>query len=120
MTPDERHQRKVRSSRPWARTVARVLRTKGTVCHLCGKQGATSADHVVPVSHGGTNDLANLEPVHPTCNTSRGNRSVQEARIRLTASAGPDPHPGWWHLHGHPSCCPHSEQWTDGMELRTA
>lgn len=31
--------------------VASVLRTYGTVCHLCRHDGADSADHLVPRSH---------------------------------------------------------------------
>lgn len=51
--------------------VALVLRVKGRTCHLCGLPGATTADHVVPHSHGGPNTLDNLEPAHQGCNSSR-------------------------------------------------
>lgn len=33
-----------------------------------------SLDHIVPVSHGGSNDLWNLRLTHLVCNLSRGNR----------------------------------------------
>lgn len=48
-----------------------VLATKGRTCHLCGLPGATSADHVIPWSHGGPNALENLEPAHQGCNSVR-------------------------------------------------
>ncbi|MEU2895238.1 HNH endonuclease signature motif containing protein [Streptomyces sp. NPDC006967] len=42
------------------------------VCALCGHAGATTADHDIPVSRGGTHALENLVPAHgaegcPTC-----------------------------------------------------
>lgn len=53
--------------------------TAETVCALCGKRltsnrRAWTADHIVPVSHGGSHDLANLQPAHAACNSGRGNR----------------------------------------------
>lgn len=57
--------------------VREVLATKGRTCHLCGQPGATTADHVIPWSHGGRNVLANLEPAHHGCNSARGNRSLR-------------------------------------------
>ncbi|WP_200209119.1 HNH endonuclease [Micromonospora coerulea] len=45
-------------------------------CWLCGRYGANTADHVTPLSRGGTNDLSNLKPAHKACNSGRGNRSA--------------------------------------------
>lgn len=63
---------------PWAGNARKrlalvrlVLAHKGRTCHLCGLPGATSADHVIPWAHGGRNVLANLEPVHCSCNSVR-------------------------------------------------
>jgi 5-methylcytosine-specific restriction endonuclease McrA len=58
--------------------VAHVLATKGRQCHLCGQPGATTADHLVPWSHGGPNTWANLEPAHQGCNSARGARTLVE------------------------------------------
>ncbi|MGO1385749.1 MAG: HNH endonuclease [Arachnia sp.] len=42
------------------------------ICHICGHDDADTADHVVPIARGGTNDITNLKPAHhgpcPTCN----------------------------------------------------
>jgi 5-methylcytosine-specific restriction endonuclease McrA len=46
----------------------------GTVCWLCGRDGADSADHVLPRSRGGSDALENLRPAHRACNSARGNR----------------------------------------------
>lgn len=70
-----------------------VLDEYGNVCHLCGKPGATTIDHIVPVVHGGDNSLDNLRPAHLSCNSSRGARSLEEWRrvhpIRDGARASP-------------------------------
>jgi 5-methylcytosine-specific restriction protein A len=47
------------------------------ICWLCGKHGANTVDHVIPLSHGGTNDISNLKPAHKRCNSSRGNRPAR-------------------------------------------
>lgn len=68
------------------RLTALCLRVKGTVCHLCGQDGANTADHVIPRSKGGTNALANLEPAHEPCNRARGAMDL----------------PAWFRLHPLP------------------
>lgn len=55
------------------------------VCHLCGKPGADSADHVIPYAEGGGDDVANLRPAHKACNSKRGTRSVEESGILRTS-----------------------------------
>lgn len=52
----------------------------GNTCHLCGRPGATTADHLIPRSHGGTDDLENLRPAHARCNYARKNMSLAEWR----------------------------------------
>jgi 5-methylcytosine-specific restriction endonuclease McrA len=64
------HPKRGGSSR-WRRLVAEVVERDGGVCHLCGLPGATSADHVVPVSRGGRDELANLRAAHLSCNLAR-------------------------------------------------
>lgn len=76
-----------RSERDWdwagnarrrLRLVGLVLGTKGRTCHLCGQPGATTADHVVPWSHGGRNTAMNLEPAHQGCNSARQAKTLTE------------------------------------------
>ena len=63
-----------RSSRPWERARKQVL-SISDVCHLCGQPGATTVDHIVPVSRGGSMfDPRNLAPAHSSCNYSKGKR----------------------------------------------
>ncbi|MGW1626249.1 HNH endonuclease [Streptomyces sp. NPDC002172] len=46
------------------------------VCSICYSRPATTADHIFPLSRGGTNDIENLRPACGPCNFSRGNRTV--------------------------------------------
>jgi hypothetical protein len=72
-----------------------VAARKAWHCHLCrraidpaatpGSALALSLDHIVPVSHGGTDAFKNLAPAHVWCNTRRGDVTVAEARQLLKA-----------------------------------
>lgn len=41
-------------------------------CDLCGKDGADTIDHRVPVAWGGSDHPLNLVPAHRSCNSSKG------------------------------------------------
>lgn len=57
----------------------------GALCQLCGcdvdmnagvpDQMCPSVDHIIPLSHRGTNDADNLQLAHLRCNRAKGNRS---------------------------------------------
>lgn len=72
-----------------------TLETYGDLCWLCGHGGATSADHVLPRSRGGSDAIENLRPAHhdpcPTCarrcNAQRGNKLRVTRPRRSTSSA---------------------------------
>jgi 5-methylcytosine-specific restriction endonuclease McrA len=50
-------------------------------CVCCGKTPAKlTADHVVPVSRGGTNYIANIQPLCAPCNSSKHNRHSTDYR----------------------------------------
>lgn len=79
--------------RPWRRTVARVIRRDGGICHICGRPDADSADHIVPRSQGGPDTMDNLRAVHhkvaPHCNMIRGDRSIEHARTEIVRRTQP-------------------------------
>jgi len=60
-------------------TVYRMLfkRHCGKVpCFVCGEhvsQREATAEHIIPVSRGGTDDVSNLSISHGHCNVARGN-----------------------------------------------
>lgn len=58
--------------------VVLTLETYGTICRLCGLDGADSADHIMPRSKAPelTWELTNLRPAHKRCNEARGNREL--------------------------------------------
>jgi 5-methylcytosine-specific restriction protein A len=61
----------------WPRTRNRIIARDRGICQLrlAGCTGkATSADHVIPVSRGGTDDDANLVACCWPCNLRKGNR----------------------------------------------
>lgn len=50
-----------------------IILADGPVCHWCPAP-ATTADHLVPLFKGGSNELANLVPACSPCNSGRGGR----------------------------------------------
>lgn len=62
----------------WERLRQTVLERDNWTCYLCGQPGADTADHVTPVSQGGTHTLGNLAAVHdrnaPHCHRTKTNR----------------------------------------------
>lgn len=67
------------STRAWRAVRARVL-ARSTVCHLCGRPGSTTVDHLNPYALGGDLlDEANLAPAHETCNKRRGTKPIADA-----------------------------------------
>jgi 5-methylcytosine-specific restriction endonuclease McrA len=60
------------NSRQRYRLIDACLARYGTVCHLCRRAEATTADHLIPRSAGGANTLDNLRPACGPCNTARG------------------------------------------------
>jgi 5-methylcytosine-specific restriction endonuclease McrA len=67
----------------------------GTVCHLCGKEGADTIDHLVPRSVIKELDLPmslfdvdNLRPAHRACNSKRGKKAAPVRRLRAERAVG--------------------------------
>jgi 5-methylcytosine-specific restriction endonuclease McrA/uncharacterized protein (DUF1778 family) len=60
----------------WKRLSAAVLNRDNYVCRYCGGR-ATTADHVVPKSKGGSDALSNLVAACRSCNSGKRDRSPQ-------------------------------------------
>jgi len=53
------------------RRLSRKLREQQPWCSQCGTPSDLTVDHIIPLSKGGTNDLANLRVLCRPCNSSR-------------------------------------------------
>ena len=54
-------------------------------CGARHKDGALTRDHVVPISRGGRDRWSNVVTACKSCNTRKGNRTPEEARMALLA-----------------------------------
>lgn len=64
-------------------------------CWICGKDGASTADHLTARSRGGTDALENLRPAHLACNAARGNADPANLPVVI---GEPDPIPPRWRI----------------------
>jgi len=80
----------------YARNRRMVLRASD-VCAYCGRDGADTADHIIPVAYGGTHDLDNLRPAHMRCNSAAGGRMHRgKHRANHAKDALPYARPSRW------------------------
>lgn len=59
----------------------RVYRRDNYECVYCGSKKELTLDHVLPKSRGGRNDWNNLVTSCTKCNTKKGNKTPEEARM---------------------------------------
>ena len=52
----------------------------GYKCLCCGEKKKLAADHVIPVSKGGTSNIDNIQPLCRSCNSSKGNHHATDYR----------------------------------------
>ena len=64
----------------WSRCRAACLR-RDKICKLCGRARSAEADHVVPVSLGGTGDLENLRGLCRACHKLETSRLRREKSL---------------------------------------
>ena len=74
---------------PQTRLTALTLAEYGTTCHLCGRPGADTKDHLLPRAYGGLDTLDNLRPAHRSCNSSRGKRLLSPELIATFRASDP-------------------------------
>lgn len=52
-------------------------------CQYCGRKGNLTIDHVIPKSRGGPESWENLVAACHPCNSKKGNRTPDEAKMPL-------------------------------------
>ncbi len=66
-------------------TKRNILRRDGHTCQYCGAKGEVmTVDHIVPRSQGGKDDWENLVCACFSCNHLKGERTPEQAGMRLT------------------------------------
>lgn len=64
------------SSAEYKRNRLAILEGSNYTCHYCNGQ-ANTADHIIPVSHGGGHEITNLLPACTKCNSSRQDKTLK-------------------------------------------
>jgi 5-methylcytosine-specific restriction endonuclease McrA len=68
-----------------------VLEAAGNVCSYCGGSGPLVAEHRVPLSRGGTNEITNIVAACAPCNNRKHRLTDDEFRARLSLERGDEP-----------------------------
>lgn len=55
---------------------AQLCAKHNNLCLCCGASGPLTADHVVPLSSGGSDGIENIQPLCIECNTRKGKKST--------------------------------------------
>ena len=71
------------SSSPLKLNRKRLYRRDDGQCVYCGNKKGLTIDHVLPKSRGGKNTWTNLVTCCSTCNIKKGNRTPEEAGMKL-------------------------------------
>ena len=89
MKRDERIDRARGQRMVYERNRRRIIYSQ-SVCGICGlpvdkslrypDQMSATVDHIIPVSKGGTNELANLQLAHRHCNRQKSDKLYEETK----------------------------------------
>jgi 5-methylcytosine-specific restriction endonuclease McrA len=72
----------------WYRLINEVFRRDNYTCRYCGRIGGKlEADHIIPFSKGGSDELDNLVTSCRTCNRQKKDKSITEFLNWKTANA---------------------------------
>lgn len=71
---------RIRNSKPSRKS---IHSRDGNKCVYCGATRNLTIDHIIPTSRGGGNEWTNLVCCCISCNTKKGNRTPEEANMKL-------------------------------------
>ena len=105
--------------RPYPRvklTRREIFRRDNYTCQYCGRKSSRlTIDHVVPRERGGRTVWTNVVTACPECNQRKGNRTPQEAHMRLLRTPTPPPNTALYrfqrYLDLHHEWQPYLEGW---------
>lgn len=63
-----------------------VMRRDNFTCQYCGSRNSLTIDHVMPKSRGGLDTWENLTTACVGCNNTKGNRTPEEAEMKLKST----------------------------------
>lgn len=73
-----RQKRSTRYRRHWSTLIA----AHGSLCFYCQIEPATTIDHIIPVSFGGSDDIENLVPACITCNLTASDKVFDDVWVK--------------------------------------
>jgi 5-methylcytosine-specific restriction endonuclease McrA len=89
-----------------------ILRRDGYTCQYCSRRGEKlTVDHVMPRSRGGQTTWTNVVAACLRCNLRKGNRTLEEARLRLVRDPVPPHFLFSVHLLRHPHATSFLDSW---------
>jgi 5-methylcytosine-specific restriction endonuclease McrA len=65
----------------------RIFKRDNNECVYCGSKRNLTIDHIIPRSRGGKNTWSNLVTCCSNCNLKKGNRTPEEASMRMNYKA---------------------------------
>ena len=65
------------NTRAWRKIRERILIRDSYCCQYCGEENATTVDHVIPISRGGTDEPDNLVACCSRCNYQKKDKVGQ-------------------------------------------
>lgn len=55
----------------------------GYVCLCCGVGGKLTADHIIPISRGGSDSIDNVQPLCAQCNRKKGTKIINYRKMAV-------------------------------------
>lgn len=84
---EQLHRRRVRLQKGSIYVISKkdLKRLYSSKCVSCGSAERISLDHIIPISRGGRHSIGNLQPMCPSCNSSKRDKFMVEWRMRRSA-----------------------------------